>query len=335
MAENNESLPVDQSTIADADLCLRHISRKFARGLAKLAVRPGERIHHLDWGETQVAARERRFDRSLLVDLASSCRRVLHLEWYMRLTVRAVERTAEYHLLSVMLARQDARRRSGRKRNRWRHISVDSMVVVLGGRKKPWPRFGEYRTSRKGKRFSGVRFRIEAVYQQSVEQLTNKGSLFWFVFVPLAYDIDEPKLAQVLQQLRERVGPDEFVELITAMLSMAVLKKDRPELMAMIRSATQVEEKMRNPWLAEAEERGIERGKKLGLEIGEKRGLSFMLFLFERRLGRSLRERERTRIAARLAKEGHEKIGAVVLDLSTEALSEWLKPRKAQRTPST
>lgn len=317
---------IDPDAIADADLSLRSLSRMFAEALARIVARPDEQIRTLAWGETQLTARQRRLDRSLHIEIGRNHCRLLHIEWTMRLNERVRERTAEYHLLSAIAARRDARRQ--RKRGlRQRLISVDTVVVVLTGRVKPWPRFGTYRTSRKGKPFVGIRFRIEPVYQRTVAELESKGSLFWLAFVPLAKDADEEKLGRTLARVRHEGTEAEFVEIVATMLSMARIKKDRPEFVDVIRSRS-VEEAMRHPWYEDGRERGLLEGR---LE-GQINGLGPLVYLFERRLGRPLRDIERQRIASRLTTDGPETLGAVVIDLSKNELAAWLKPRKSQKS---
>lgn len=314
----------DPEAIADADLSLRSISRLFSGALARFVVKPGERIRRCDWSETQLAARQRRLDRALRVEVTRRRCRLLHVEWTMRLNERVREQTAEYHLLSTIAARRDARleRRRGAA---FQHVSVDSVVVVLSGRKKRWPRFGRYQTSRKGKPFTGVKFRIEAVYQRTVKELQDRGSLFWLVFVPLARDADEIALRRTIDKVRTEANEEEFREFVSTMLSMAQLKRDRPEFSDVIRSCAKKEAAVRHPWFVDGKEEGLIQGRLEGR-------LEALAYLFERQLGRSLREAERKRISLRLTNEGPEKLGAVVLDFSPEELAAWLEPRKTKKS---
>jgi len=78
-----------------------------------------------------------------------------------------------------------------------------------------------------------------------------------------------------------------------------------------------------HPFLRE----GIEQGLAKGLT----KGLALLSYQFERRLGRPITERERRRLAARMDKDGPDKLGAVVLDLSREQLETWLALRKSTK----
>ena len=50
-------------------------------------------------------------------------------------------------------------------------VPVHSVVIVLRGRKEPWPEEGEYRNDWPELPWSGTRFRVEAVYQRTVAEL--------------------------------------------------------------------------------------------------------------------------------------------------------------------
>jgi hypothetical protein len=61
------------------------------------------------------------------------------------------------------------------------------------------------------------------------------------------------------------------------------------------------------------------------------KALGVLVHQFERRLGRALTEAERVRLGKRLGTLGPERVGDVVLDLSPEELSAWLKGRGGRR----
>jgi len=330
MAKRNKEKD-DPEAIADADLSLRSMSRLFPVALARMILLPDERIEETVWTETQVTARQRRADRVLIIRIAGSGYRLLHIEWTMRLTASVRERAAEYHFILAKSARRDLRRK-----RRWKGtdvaISVESVIVVLTGRKKPWPRFGRYKTSPAGKRFTGVIFRLEAVYQRTIAELEANGSIFWLAFVPLAMDATQDEIIRIIEKLRVEATAEEFVEIIATMLSMAQIKKDWPGLTDVIRFAARKEVTVRHPWYCDGREDGLAEGREEGLEEGREEGreegLAPLLFQFERRLGRPLTIGERRRIANRLLKDGPEKLGSVVIDLSRKKLALWLEPRR-------
>ena len=319
----------DAEAVQDADTSLRRMSRLFLHGLTELLVRPGESILGVDFGETQVARpRQRRLDRVLNVDVSPEHRRVLHIEWAMRLDAVAVEQTADCHMQAAIVARQDARR--ARKADEpEKRITVTSIVVVLTGRKTAWPDVGELRTSDDTHRFTGVEFYIEPVYQRTMAQLKAKGHMFWLSFVPLACDADEPGVRRTIQELRIRANPEEFVEIVATMLSMAQLrKKDWPDLPNVIRSALRKEGTMRHPWFCDGKKEGLQEG----LAKGREKGLCMLTVMLERQLGRRLRAAERRHLGQLVANEGLEKLGAAVMDPSPQELEPYVTPPKTART---
>ncbi|HRI71511.1 MAG TPA: hypothetical protein PK156_45065 [Polyangium sp.] len=328
----------DPEAVQDADTCLRRISRLFLHGLTELVVRPGESILDVDWGENQVSRpRQRRLDRIVNVDVSPEHRRVLHIEWAIRLDAVAVEQTADCHIQAAIVARQDARRTRCVDEPEKR-ITVTSIVVVLTGRKTPWPEVGELRTSDDSHRFTGVEFYIEPVYQRTIEQLEAKGHMFWLSFVPLACDADEQGVRRSIQGLRIRANEEEFGEIVAAMLSMAQLrKKDWPGLPSVIRSALRKEGAVRHPWFCDGKKVGLKEGLKEGLargrEEGREEGLRLLTLMIERRLGRRLRAAERRWVGVLVSRDGLEKLGAAVIDVSPQELEAYVTPQKIPKTP--
>lgn len=333
MRKNKEATEEKEIT-TDADLSLRSTSRLFPGVLAQLIIAPDEPIRRMHWGETQVSARARRLDRVLYVRLARRGYRLLHIEWTLRLNGSVRERAAEYHLLLAKTARRELHRRRMRKRRLL--VTVETVIVVLSGRKKPWKAFGRYQTSPKGKRFTGIRFRIEPVYQRTVAELEARSGIFWLVFVPLATDADEPQISRIVQRVRREATTEEFSEVVATMLSMARVRKDRPEFENVIRAAEKEEEVMAHPWFVDGRNAGIKIGREEGLEEGREEGreegLAALAIMVERRLGRVLTAKERRRIVSRLAKDGPEKLATAVMDLSPKKLAVWLKPRRVATT---
>jgi hypothetical protein len=330
----------EDAFVEDADGALRSLSRRFPEALAQAVLRSDERLAGAEWLETQVAMRQLRMDRLLHVRVVGGPSRLLHGEWTDRLTREVQRRMGEYHLSVAVGERMDAKAAEkvepgGRKQRR-----LESMVVVLRGRKKPWPKIGTYRTTPHDTRFGGAWFYIEAVYQRTVAELEAKGSPFWLAFVPLARDVNEEKLRHVIESLRKRVVDDDFDELVAAMLSMAKLKKDSIRLMGVIRSAA-AKEKPMHPFMRDGLEQGMEQGLKKGLQKGRQEGLQQglqeglqralapLVRVFEWRLGRPLTDGERVRIAKRMNNDNSALIGDAVVNLSREELTKWIAPRKS------
>jgi hypothetical protein len=108
---------------------------------------------------------------------------------------------------------------------------IESTVVLLSGREKPWPTWGRYRTSPPDVPFSGVRFRIEAVYQRTVAELEAKDNPLWMIFAPLAVDATRKRMAQVVAALRKKTSRRAFDELAVALTVVADAdRRQRPGL---------------------------------------------------------------------------------------------------------
>ncbi len=152
----------------DVDLILRHVSRKFPDALARALLPTHGPIAVGGWIDTQVSGRQRRLDRALALSIAGS-RCLLHVEWQLSMTAELPFRVYEYNVL-LALAQADEAPPGAQP------LPIESVVVLLGGREEPWPAQGQYRTSRPEARFSGVRFRIEPVYQYTIAQLMARDS---------------------------------------------------------------------------------------------------------------------------------------------------------------
>jgi hypothetical protein len=303
------------------DQILRHASRHFPSEVARVLLCTDQPIEPLEWAETQVTGRQRRLDRALSLKVAGE-RTLLHAEWTLRMTQRVPFRVFEYHNLTALALADEVRARI-----RTKPPPIESVVVVLSGRKKPWPSHGEYRTSPLGKPFSGVQFRIEPVYQRTVAELSTRGP-FWMIFASLAADADATKLAQVLGELRAQTSPEAFEELGAAMAVLAGADRRERGFGDVVRSLLPRELVMENWIFKEGKAEGLKTGRKQGLA----KGLQPLVHQFERRLARPLTPDERARLAKRLRAHGPEKLGDVVLDLSPAELSAWLAPSNGHGT---
>ncbi len=200
----------------DLDLILRDVTRMFPESLARALLPPGTVITSARWSETQLAARQRRLDRNLEVVVAGK-RRLEHTEWQLEMDADVPFRIYEYNTLAALQLPGETP--AGEETPR-----IQSTVVLLSGREKPWPERGTYRTSPDDEPFSGVTFRIDAVYQRTVAELEARGPL-WAVFTPLAVDADPVRMREVLDRLRGARSPREFAELAAALV--VVAKKDQ------------------------------------------------------------------------------------------------------------
>lgn len=145
---------------------------------------------------------------------------------------------------------------------------IESTLVLLSGREEPWPAEGEFRTSPRDAPFSGVRFRIEPVYQRTVAELEARGSLLWMIFAPLAVDASGEKMGKVIGQLRAQTSRREFEELAVAMTMLADADKRgrclREQIVAFLPEEVVVES-----WIFK---QGVERGRGQGKAEGKAEG---------------------------------------------------------------
>jgi hypothetical protein len=210
------------------------------------------------------------------------------------------------------------------ERPRARPPRMETVVILLTGRREPWPERKVLRTSWRGQRFSGTHFRIDAVYQRTVADLDARGSPFWLAFTPLARDASLAAMRGVVSRIRAQVRDDEERwDLFAALLVMADIDpwghNLRTEIEAMIQEdptdLIQVSKTLRDAY---------ERGQREGLETGIEKGIQQMLRrLFAKRLHRSLTARERRALAARTA-VAPEETQDKGLALEGEALAAWL-----------
>ena len=243
----------------DVDLTLRHLTQRFPDKLARALLPEAQTLTEVSWEETQVTARQRRMDRGLRV-IADGIARIEHIEWQLRWEIDLPYRVYEYHCLQAMGLREAAP--EGK-----RPPHLRSTVVLLSGREAPWPRWGAYRTSPKGERFSGVRFRIEPVYQYTLDALRARRSALWMVFAPLAADATPTAMPRVVSELRAALPARRFEEIAVAMTVLADADARKRGLRAPI-AALLPEEIVMHSWVyKQGEEKGIEKGLRQSIAL--------------------------------------------------------------------
>lgn len=251
------------------DLLLLHVSRIFAERIARSILPQGVIIRNLVWQETEISARRRRMDRALLIE-TDDARLLQHWEWESRPRKSLARRIFEYNVLSALALSRTANEGA----SPWnRPVAVESIAVLLGGRRAPWPEEGEYRTSPDHCSFSGVRFRIVPIYQRSVDEIRAMGDTFWLIFAPLARDATPEAMEVVVAQLREEYNEQDFVELMAAMIALGQKDHRKRGLHKAIISAIQQNSSKSEVavphWFYELGfEKGIEQGIEKGIEKG-------------------------------------------------------------------
>lgn len=240
----------------DVDLALRHLTQQFPDDLARALLPGAHTLTGATWAETQLSARQRRMDRSLLV-VADGVPRVEHVEWQLRWERSVPFRVYEYHALQSLALREATPRTQ-------RVPRVRSTVVLLSGRERPWPARGVYRTSPRDECFSGVRFGIEPVYQRTVAELRARQSVLWMVFAPLAVDASPDAMPSIVAELRARTSPRSFEELAVAMTVLADADARKRGLREVIAAHLPPELIMQSWIYKQGEEKGVEKGRAEG-----------------------------------------------------------------------
>ncbi|WP_438013807.1 hypothetical protein WMF18_23050 [Sorangium sp. So ce315] len=298
--------------MGDADITLRHLARRRPEDLVRAFVPEGCPTDVLGWVDSQVTNIERRLDKALRVRVDGEPR-VLHVEFCFALREDVPDRVFEYLGFLFAALRLEAPDDPV--------PPIESVAVVLSGRKRRLPVTGKRRVAWPGRPFSGVHFRVDAVYQRTVGELRARGSVLWLVFAPLARDATVAALQEVVAEIHAGARTaEERGELYTALLVMATIDpwghNLRKELVMMVEDK---EEGLlrRTPiigeMIIEAEQRGEQRA------IAELLGR-----LFARRIGRQPTAEEERSIVERARAMSPGEVEDALLGLEGEALARWL-----------
>jgi hypothetical protein len=197
-------------------------------------------------------------------------------------------------------------------------VPVHSVVIVLRGRKEPWPEEGEYATDWPEVPWSGTRFRIKAVYQRTMAELRARGGLLWRVFAPLAVDASVAGMREVLREIRASAATDEVrAVLYTALLVMAEIDpwghNLAKEIKAMMEEDSLDEILKLSPTLRKAFDDGAQSGKQ-----------QLMSEAFAAQAGRAPTPDEEIALARRTQEIGATQALRDLFKLHGDALIAWL-----------
>lgn len=303
------------------DIVLRQIARHRPEGLARAFVPDARAIEVVGWIDSQVTSVERRLDKALRLRVdGEPC--VLHVEFCFRLRRDLPDRMFEYLSMLFMALRAETPREPV--------APIESVAVVLSGPRARVASSGRRRTSWRGRRFSGVHYAIDAVYQRTVAELRARESLFWLVLAPLARDATIPLLREALRDLLAGAGSaEEREDLLQAFfviatidpwayglhkeLTMTILEGDDEEL--------GIEWPDVRAWLRKRDEKAREAGR----EEGREEAVSDLLGrLFARRVGRTPTKEETNAIVQRSKVLGEGEVEDALLELERDALLRWL-----------
>ncbi|WP_437283058.1 hypothetical protein WME90_21520 [Sorangium sp. So ce375] len=318
--------------MGDADITLRHIARRCPGDLTRPFVPEGMPVEVLGWIDTQVTKLERRLDKALRLRVGAELR-VLHVEFCFAWRDDVPDQMFEYLGFLFAALRREAPGEPV--------PPIESVAVVLSGRRQRLPATGTRRTAWRERRFSGARFRIDAVYQRTVAELRARGSVFWLVFAPLARDAFAAAMREVVAEIYARAATvEERIELYTALLVMAAIDPWEHNLrkeLVMLMEDRETEKKLLRTipiigeMIAEAEQEGAkvaaqEAAKaKVAAQEGAQKAIAELLGrLFARRVGRQPTAEEERSIVERAQAIGPGEVEDALLDLDSDALVRWL-----------
>ena len=222
---------------------------------------------------------------------------------------------------------------------------LDAVLLILRGRKTLWPAHGCYRTSPPGAPFSGQHFRIEAVYQRTVDELMARPGSFWLVFTCLAADANVEKMRLVIDEIRRREACEaDRDELYLTLLTLAELDPWghhlQEEIKAMLLSP-EMQEVMKAKWVREvvalnredALEEGMKKGRKEGIKKGVTKGIKkgkkalieeMLHHQLVRQLRRELTPAEQQALSARAGTLSGPEVAELLAHAGSGSLSSWL-----------
>jgi hypothetical protein len=290
-----------------ADITLRHVSRRHAEALARAYVSGGP-VEIVGWDDTQVTAVERRLDKTLLLRRTGRLH-ALSIEFVYRYERDLPDRVHEYQGMSRMAFRDAHPDR--------RPPPTETVVILLTGRRKPWPDEIALRTGWRGRRFSGTRFRVDAIYQRTVAELVARGSPLWLAFTPLARDATPEAMRWVVTTLRAQVpDDDDRWDLLGTLLVLADVDPWGHTLRQEIEAMIQYEERTDLMDVSKTLRDAYDRGQRKGIE-------QMLRGLFMSRLRRSLTADEQHALATQATRDP-EQAQDKALSLEGEALAAWL-----------
>ena len=320
------------ATMGDADITLRHVARRRPAELARPFLPPGRSIEGVGWIDTQLTHLERRVDKGLRLHIDGELR-ALQIELFLDLRPEVPRRMFNYLGLLSLALDAEAQGQAA--------PPIESVAVVLSGRKRRWPKWGSHCTAWPKSRFSGAHFRIDAVYQRTVAELRARGSVLWLVFTPLARDATAKAMRTVVKEIQAGAEDEEDrIDLYAALLTMAKIDPWKhnleEEIRAMLMMTPTDNERLRRI-LCELVQEDIDRAREEGIEKGIEKGIAkgreetreemiraLLGRLFTRRVGRRPSTAEERALVERARDLGAEQVEDALLDHEGEALVRWL-----------
>ncbi len=318
--------------MGDADITLRHVTRRRAEELARAFVAEDHPITVVGWVDSQVTKIERRLDKAMRLRVGGEPR-VLHVELYLTMTSEVPDKILDYLGFLFTAPRSEVPGKPV--------PPIESVAVILSGPRKRLPEIGMRCTAWPGRRFSGTHFRIDAVYQRTVAELRARGSVLWLVFTPLARDASVETLREVLREIHAgAMNHEEREELLTAFMVMASidpwghhLEREVTMMVEELDLDWEIRMLLRLPGVPEkfaralriVQQKAEQRGEQEAEQRGEQETVAALLGrLFARRVGRRPTAEEERSIVERAAAIGPVEVEDALLDLDADAVVRWL-----------
>jgi hypothetical protein len=264
--------------MGDVDLTLRHLARQHPADLVGVFVAGAVASEAPRWLDSQLAARERRVDKALLVH-RSDDRVALHAEWCWEpdgdFGFRAQE--YQYQILAALRDEDAARVKAALPQRAPPQLParVLTVAVLLNGPDGDRSTVGNYAVTPDDAEARGVvSWMIERVYQRPAEELIARPGVLWPVFVPFAADASKAGVTRAVQVVRERAhSPREFADAAAALSVFARSSLRSQGLREVVMALVEPEVIKSSSIFLQGMEEGIQKGIQKGIQRGEAKGL--------------------------------------------------------------
>ena len=264
--------------MGDVDLTLRHLATQHPADLVRVFVAGAVASEAPRWLDSQLAARERRVDKALLVH-RSEDRVALHAEWCWEPDSDFGFRAQEYQYQILAALRDDdaARVKAALPQRTPQQLParVLTVAVLLNGPDGDRSTVGNYAVTPDDAEARGVvSWMIERVYQRPVEELIARPGVLWPVFVPFAADASKAGVTRAVQVVRERAHSlQEFADAAAALSVFARSSHRSQGLREVVMALVEPEVIKSSSIFRQGMEEGIQKGIQKGIQRGEAKGL--------------------------------------------------------------
>ena len=263
--------------MGDVDLTLRHLATQHPADLVRVFVAGASTSEAPRWLDSQLAARERRVDKALLVH-RSEDRVALHAEWCWEpdsdFGFRALE--YQYQILAALRDEDAARVKAALPQRASPPLParVLTVAVLLNGPDGDRSTVGNHTVTPDDAEARGVvSWMIDRVYQRPADELLARPGVLWPVFVPFAADASKAGVKRAVQAVRERAHSlQEFADAAAALSVFARSSRRSQGLREVVMALVEPEVIKSSSIFLMGMEEGIKKGIKKGINKGLARG---------------------------------------------------------------